>query len=566
MREFYSENIEYRRWHDDWLSYTDNLVENGSNDGFSDIKMAIQELFMGYDEYCNVFASGGVLEDIVDLYDVEENSEQETSEELWRKLRGVSVNGEGDRSKLQLSNTGGDDKDNQALAEQLGLLIERGRLYELAQQAVEIRRNHLKNFEVLRDAFGNKCANLITTEQMVGVLNSTVGTEAYNVPHFCGIGTDVYKKWKETGELDLLETTLGNFAEYVRDGPVWVRSSAVYSEDGEHTGAGIYESVKLKQFAAIEDFKAAIVKVYTSVDSERAMAYREYIGVHGEQMGIVVQQDVGYLERATWGYGNSTMPGLADRLQVSAENIIVPIEFSKPKVVDYISKGMVADYFGAIWANGFGDETLWFIPDTNKVHSTEYAKMMSYPLVLAEMIYQQPVQQEYSVGGRFMQAGCSVLQTRPLPEAAYGTLKQFDGFPHNIPLLFEGRAIDVVNGQEAILVSFDEESTIDELIRSGEGYVLYADTNFTRSMQLLAEKELDRVRNAHCVVVGQAAHTALGASGGHFETLCIEFGVPCVFADPNGMSGEALEEYLKESNARVKVYSDGSTGRVYSGE
>jgi hypothetical protein len=87
-------------------------------------------------------------------------------------------------------------------------------------------------------------------------------------------------------------------SEEVRTGYQWIegrsvmiRSSAVYSEDGEHLGAGVYASYRLPKNASFELYCEAIKEVYASTETPLAQEYRRQIDFSGdEKMGIIIQE------------------------------------------------------------------------------------------------------------------------------------------------------------------------------------------------------------------------------------------------------------------------------------
>ncbi|MBW2982079.1 PEP/pyruvate-binding domain-containing protein, partial [Candidatus Woesearchaeota archaeon] len=73
---------------------------------------------------------------------------------------------------------------------------------------------------------------------------------------------------------------------------VSVRSSAVVSEDSDRfSGAGIYDTFFLSEEELNEKtLQEAVLKVYDSVNSPRAVKYRQEAGLKDERMAVVVQE------------------------------------------------------------------------------------------------------------------------------------------------------------------------------------------------------------------------------------------------------------------------------------
>ena len=73
---------------------------------------------------------------------------------------------------------------------------------------------------------------------------------------------------------------------------VMVRSSGVLSEDSDiYSGAGIYDSFEIRASKlSPQTLLDAVLKVYTSVESERARQYRRDSGLRDEKMEVIVQE------------------------------------------------------------------------------------------------------------------------------------------------------------------------------------------------------------------------------------------------------------------------------------
>jgi len=115
-----------------------------------------------------------------------------------------------------------------------------------------------------------------------------------------------------------LEERCSELAEHFQGKKVAVRSSAVVSEDSDkHSGAGIYDTFFLD--AGELDRRSlfdTVRRVYASVDSDRAIQYREQAGLENERMAVIVQEFVK-------GMNGVTMSRLP------ARSGIIPISFSR---------------------------------------------------------------------------------------------------------------------------------------------------------------------------------------------------------------------------------------------
>jgi hypothetical protein len=140
--------------------------------------------------------------------------------------------------------------------------------------------------------FGAKGTALDVVSAAADALRGTAGALQirFSIPFYLKVPTDLYIEYRNTGQLPerqlkffYNETLVKRPAAYV------VRSSAVYSEDGELLGAGKYATVGLAENATFSDFLAAVKEVYDSVDAAEAMQYRQENGVtQDELMGLVI--------------------------------------------------------------------------------------------------------------------------------------------------------------------------------------------------------------------------------------------------------------------------------------
>ncbi len=195
-----------------------------------------------------------------------------------------------------------------------------------------------ERFNQLRLQFGAKAANLMILSEYVDDLNRLRKVNPYDgveiaVPEFQTVPVSYYRDWK-VGKL--MDEELLHYFEWVNGlvddnsrysdepdpAPYIVRSSAVFSEDGESvTGAGIYESVKLEGGSTFQDFRDAVSRVYTSTNSPRALEYRSQHGIDEEEMGIVIQKYVvpshNHLNnQSDEGYINSRLPGVPQLMEI----------------------------------------------------------------------------------------------------------------------------------------------------------------------------------------------------------------------------------------------------------
>jgi hypothetical protein len=190
--------------------------------------------------------------------------------------------------------------------------------------------------EKLHQRFGAKSANLLHANRTMADVTSIGVT----IPPFLPVETVLYDAWLQAdGKFELyLDEVYRQAVElmdtyYWHKGLVIIRSSAVNSEDGEHTtGAGIYDScaVNIHDRAA---FNEAVLQIFNSVNSERACMYRVERGIMDERMGLLVQP---YIE------SQSDLDSLYGYAESSAKNdcLVVfhtqlgPVAYNKRRVMD----------------------------------------------------------------------------------------------------------------------------------------------------------------------------------------------------------------------------------------
>jgi phosphoenolpyruvate synthase/pyruvate phosphate dikinase len=138
---------------------------------------------------------------------------------------------------------------------------------------------------------------------------------------------------------------------------VSVRSSAVLSEDGSsHSGAGIYETHFIREEELTpEAIVQAVLKVYNSVNSPKAVEYRESIGVEDEQMGVVVQKLLGDSYKRFHGVVNSRLPAVKKVIPITLSSklgeVVDPSNSSDAKTYFYQRTQYKSekDYYGLVY-------------------------------------------------------------------------------------------------------------------------------------------------------------------------------------------------------------------------
>ena len=407
----------------------------------------------------------------------------------------------------------------------------------------------------LTETYGAKAANLILmnayfeplVEQMSGLRNNF--TKTLRIPHFMPIEASLYEEWIECGSISppLLQQTKDFISQ--APGQCIIRSSAVYSEDGEYMGAGVYDSVLLSLYPSDEEITAAITAVYESVDTSSAKAYRNAAGLtEKEKMGLVIQQLAFGGQESKQGFANSVAAHNHNLCEYSLEGTVESFPFSRAGMLGQIG----TDFSSA----GSRESPLFFVPPDTKVIDTYEVWATAQLLAFSELVLGKPVQIEYAIAADHTVA---LLQARPLPEDWLNE-RQFEGFPEDRAAFFSGRSGYTINGQE-LTVEADSASIVPKKIPTL--YVLsgswgYGGVALDNLRTTVAEMDAEEKGNTHVLIERPAG--GLGNTGyGHLETLFTELKIPLIFAK-DYINAEA--EFT--SGSKVLIYSDGQDARVYS--
>jgi hypothetical protein len=310
--------------------------------------------------------------------------------------------------------------------------------------------------------YGAKGANLEVAKTVLAKLKESQLVAEMNyidvvIPDFERIPVEVYRKWKR-GES--ITDDLKPFFDWIKGRCVMVRSSAVFSEDGdENTGAGIYESTKLDAGKSLEDFEKSVIAVYESVDSDNAKKYRAERGItEDEEMGIVLHEFVDSCpENGDKGYVNSVVKQVPALMDISLDNGMRPV-INRNELME-IGVGAGKD-----------DRKLFhYTPDCSR-YGHEYSHRFREPVVgvslvayLLEKYYGQPLQIEFifseyegEVRSFNNSKRINLLQTRSLPKN-FMEPAQVE-FPHDKTPLFEGRALGIIDATLPVLPNDDDNS------------------------------------------------------------------------------------------------------------
>lgn len=416
-----------------------------------------------------------------------------------------------------------------------------------------------------REKYGAKAAHLIALDKAVdGLRRGKIRlAEHLYVPEFMPVDAQAYDAYVSGEGVERTVDDIVTWSSERPDKQLIIRSSALHAEDGEHMGAGIYDSVVVPAQASKGDILAAITKVYDSVNSDDAIAYRQSIGIDNERMGLVIQELVGDVANATLMTVNSMAPETAEIVDYTIENrgewIDVRPMWSGTHSLPLSRRGVDSE-FGVIgWGEKLNAPRLHVPPDLN-IHQLKDSWFAAQGLVLSELVLGGAVQVEMALDEE-RQMG-ALLQARPLPESWQRSV-EFDGFPEEGEIWHEGRGVGVINGMEAMVVQtmmsprdtlrwYPNTNVIIVCNDSfGHGNLAYEYMNEYRN---LTQEEKDRL----VLLVRRPPVQGMGGQYGHLETMAIEAGLRFVFADPDGFS----EEFV--SDQQVTVYSDGYKAKVYS--
>ena len=426
-----------------------------------------------------------------------------------------------------------------------------------------------EELETGRQRYGAKAANLMAFDKRVKAINQKITDselgygEKINIPPFHAVDVDMYKAWKAgSDEFDGLVEEARNMAlglsneDQTRSAGnlVAVRSSAVYSEDGEHsTGAGVYLSVAVDPRDP-EAFRQAVLQVYESTESPSAQDYRKDMGVlEDELMGLVIQR---YVEVEASGfdsrrdkecfYGHANSRG------------------SSPSIVDVnTNEGTLlydkASIEGSLLVGSMrtAENHLHTHPDHHTALSGAVHKISDIPhaVVLAERMFGRPIQLEF--------VNDQVVQVRPLVGVETGQTIEFPDEDHLIEITGVGTG------------DLDLEFLESHTDNTGKrGYII-----FEREYEFSMRDAYANIRGGQ--QLGYSMFPEEGvvvimqpSSSGHIQTICRERGLLCLFPRKEEEDSEwDLRDVLFENEDGRRMWpnekplrfvSDGYRARIYS--
>jgi len=282
--------------------------------------------------------------------------------------------------------------------------------------------------------FWAKWANLIIIRDLIDkILNflNSLKKSCY-IPDFDTIPVAIYDKWVKWEDIT---ADIKPYYDWIKWRKIKVRSSAVYSEDGEDsTWAGIYDSIEFNGKLSIEEFKNIVIQVYTSVNSDRAIAYRKRKWIKEEKMGIVIhefvdEEGVDYKTINSW-YVNTVVKWVPSLMDIVLDNWIRPV----------IDRTVLEKKCGYEWQE---ESIFYYQIDKKKLEGYYIINSLSIVCYLLEKYYKKTLQIEFKIKECFYKYNdsnliCAILQSRFLPKN-YSEIMNIE-FP-NKQILFEWRAL-----------------------------------------------------------------------------------------------------------------------------
>jgi len=426
---------------------------------------------------------------------------------------------------------------------------------QIEKRLAKLPSKNQGRFEQLRLQYGAKAANLILLSELVDLINKAKGRDFDSrlaVPVFKVIPVDSYRAWRQRKLLDGDLQPYYDWASGLPKERIWgsdeemkadyiVRSSAVFSEDGANiTGAGIYESVRVFGGATFQEFRDAVAKVYESVNSPRALAYRAQHGIDEEEMGLLIQKyitpDTRFMyNQSEQGYMNSRLAGVPELMEIVTET---SRNFVRRKAVDFTLGMRVGGNEDAF------DDVHHFPPDQFKIRPTLPIKVAQLTSIV-ERIWGGDVQVEFVVDG----FDVNFVQVKELPEDTFSQVPEAK-FPDE-PAFHTGASIGT--GDLELPVLDHEEDNSEET-----GVVVFP-SNFMFSIGDNSYRLPKEGAVIICDINSQGKN-------GHIQTLCAERGLVCVFPGEYEEDKPTLRYHELSRMKKVRVVSNGIEARVYNGQ
>lgn len=341
----------------------------------------------------------------------------------------------------------------------------------------------------------------------------------------------------------------------LRGKSVAVRSSAVLSEDSERlSGAGIYGTFFLeKEEVSPKSLAEAVLKVYTSVNSPRAVQYRKDNGIEDERMAVVVQE-----LSNEYGFYNGVMQS-----RLHAVPRIIPVSWSSEigAVVEG-KKSVKTVHFKKARKDDDLSYRLAFVSDNSGHSDAEEVNKAMIPLIIElKERYGRDFEAEFSAN--FEKGIVNLLQIRPLTNIVDKKIN----FPKKKPIFTTGRKGCCVGAGEYI-GPWVHKDNVNMFWDEPEHYAFIIPSlpqMVPKSALMKAYVELRDgepqfdyealTPNKKAIIVTRRLH-----HGSHALTLANEKGIICI--------GKYQEEKdftkpMDKISPYIHVVCDGLIGRVY---
>lgn len=422
---------------------------------------------------------------------------------------------------------------------------------EIRRLAESVLEFDSKHFEQLRSTYGTKAASLFifanAVENFRTVVHEDLEVADFIIPKFTAAPVGLHRLYKsgdpqyeallEEIRMQAVGVSSDQYDPELFRPLVAVRSSAVFSEDGDNaSGAGIYASVAADPRDPVA-FRKAVETVFDSMDTKAARDYLAEKNIDNEQMGLLIQQYIEdtreYKDTCVYGYVQSGDP-FGRFITLSSET--GELLFDRSAVE---TSFMTQPPFGRT------QPTFHYNPDHDSRisdFSREGAQLANAAL-FAEKLFGKQVEVEFACDDSNT---AYVVQVRPLP---YQEKPQTVEFPTHIEPLVECRAIGV--GDLVVTVRDDEEYANDEQTFDW------------------VDSEYETGRSAHrrdkkaVFVIGYNE-----ANSGHIQMLARERGQICLYpsaltALPSGLERELVPDYQLNRVRKYRVVADGYRGAIY---
>lgn len=447
--------------------------------------------------------------------------------------------------------------------------------------------------KITREEFGAKSANLAAISPVIAELDTDNVVGPIEIPEFEAVSTRLYERWmnREMSGADVWDLFKRAQVLSAKGDGVMVRSSAVLGEDSQISmGAGVYESVRLDPGFNPLDFYVALSKVYKSTSSAEAIAYLEQLGIDpsDERMGILLQTYPSDLDM------NSTI----DSKVAGNPNLMsvrtIDLDMDKDKY----------DNYGSLRRSRIGQAVL----DRQKVEAVKHGPLQDHPSRYRDLYHVVPDVRKFREGtvpialaktalsiesamGSAVQIEAVdsrnqdqvehrgwnkfwIVQERPLVRDV-DIEQTFEGFPEDKQVLYGGRGVGVVNGATAQVQYEDSmhisspESLLNDLKKLPDDEMRLLVFRGSFAMSGTADKLTttilklapDSRKKVAVLVRSSSEMRMMDNRGGHFETMCLELGIPCIFYSPT--SDDFDQMYNVKPNDKVKIYSNGYKARLY---